>query len=1017
MILIESTVLGRVVTGLAFQLLTVLPIVAADVVLTGDTSEPAHSTFVPGQEFVLKFRISGLAPDTEEQLAVRIVDEMERPVLEVELPLVVGSNAGGRIRYEDEKWKVDILAPTNRLGFFQAFARLSSGEELPAIASRPAGYLTYAIVPSPSERVHYPARETFFGMMGAFQPALLGSSWNVRSYQVYNWGWFEPDRPGQFDETVEKNVAAMKTGGNGFPPGFEESYWFNAGGKAGSIPAYFYLFIGAPPSWAADNRTRTHLTATLTPDGEKAYREFCLKLGHLMAASFSNQPTHYYQVTAEPEYPWGFKGSPDDLMKIYEIAYTALHEADPMAVVGGPAIGILGSDQIRDLLQRGFGRYIDVLDFHPYMGGDVQPIDIDLVGRIREFKAMLAEYCDKPLLLAGTESGYNAAGDNKEMWLKKAWSDVHHNLILLGEGFWFNTSFHGADMTRKPGENTWGYYFNLDPERDFGIQKGSPKPVVPAYAAMSFLLEGHTTAGSIDWLGEDTCGYAYERSNDVVLAIWSYQPHEVTLPAGVSRVRVYDWMGNAKSVACPEGLLTLPLTREPTYVRDVAPAVWKKHGKGRPLAVTAVKTRCLPGDTLTVPCKVVHLRKKPLTGELRFIAPQGLGVSNQTRSVSLRKGGRVELNFPVTIPPSAAPGMYPLAFRLHDGETPLAGDGFLLKVEPAISIDRVIPATGGKGAGLAVTLSAPERRGTKGKLSVEMGTTGTAIKELPFVLKPGEARTQRIMLDEAPGQTVKASYRVKASTSAGAVASKEIAFEMLTVDFMKKAPVIDGSFSDWEGGTAMGLGEANLVQGAERWKGKEDLSAWVRLGWDEGGLYLACEVMDDTHWQRVGDLALDLDDGLKLGINIDPENAAAKGSQNVESGVMRRWHDFTFGMRQDKNPWIRAGRSASYDTRFAPTGELGQAELSHAIVRDGGVTRYEAAIPWALLNREKEPVAGDAVGVALVVGDRDIDPGNEGDTWQNYSVMGLFNGLHLARDFTGYGWAVLSAGAVSTQRR
>ncbi|MFA7174269.1 MAG: hypothetical protein WC340_12835 [Kiritimatiellia bacterium] len=35
-----------------------------------------------------------------------------------------------------------------------------------------------------------------------------------------------------------------------------------------------------------------------------------------------------YQITVEPEISWGFKGTVDDLLRIYQIAYPALHEAD-----------------------------------------------------------------------------------------------------------------------------------------------------------------------------------------------------------------------------------------------------------------------------------------------------------------------------------------------------------------------------------------------------------------------------------------------------------------------------------------------------------------------------------------------------------------------------------------------------------------------------------------------------------------------------------------------------------------
>lgn len=987
----------------------------ADVTLTGDTSEPNNSTFVPGEEVLLKFRILGLPSDTKEVLTVDVVDDQGRVVKDYSFPLVAASNEYSRVRYSDDMgnsnflWKVDVRVPTNRLGFFQAFAKLSSGETLPSVSSRPAGYLTYAIVPDPFERKKYPARETFFGLMGAFEPGLLGASWTVRSYQEWTWAWFEPDHPGQFEEKVKAAEAEAKASGGSFPPRFEENSWFNSAGKGGSIPAYRYMYIGTAPHWAANSQTRCHLTATLTAEGEPAFREFCLKLGRYMSAACSNEPVHYYQVTAEPEIPWGFKGSLDDLVRIYQIAYPALHEADPAAVVGGPAIGIMANDEVRGLLQRGLGQYIDVLDFHPYMGGDVQPIDVDLVGRIREFKAMVAQYAGKDLLYSGTESGYNKAGDTREDWLKKAWSDIHHNLILMGEGFWFNTSFHGADMTRKPGENTWGYYFNLDPDRDFGICKGSPKPVAPAYAALSFLLEGHKTAGPIEWLGHGTCGYAYERSNDVILALWAYEPREVSVPVGVKQVQVYDWMGNADSVTCPDGVVKLSLSREPQYIKGVSPALWGKNGKGKPLTLKPGKTRVIPGESVTIVCQLSGTLTKPISGQLVFAPAEGLGVERTSNSVTLKIDSRMEKSFSFTVPHTTKPGIYPLSFKLLDGSTPMAGAGLTLRVDPAISIDRVAPAVGKAGCGLSVSLTAAKQRAAKGKITVTSTDGALPTRELPFVLKPGQQHAFDLTWGEPLSGILHAALNIEAKTDDGAAATMDFSFDMIAAQHVRKALTMDGDLTDWADVPPLVLsGENAILTGKDRWKGPDDLSAAVRLAWDAKALYIACDVTDDTHWQRIMELGLSADDGVKVGINLDPQNASVKGSENVESGVLRRWHEFCVGARFDGKPWLRAGRAASYDPRFAPTGSYSQAELAHSVVRAGTHTHYEMAIPWSLLNREKPPVQGDTIGLALAVGDRDVDPGNEGDTWENYSALGLFGGVHNGRDIAKYGWVVLS---------
>ena len=67
----------------------------------------------------------------------------------------------------------------------------------------------------------------------------------------------------------------------------------------------------------------------LNEEGEKSYAKYCEKYAQLFAKANPNAKRHYYQTTAEPNYGWGFKGTPKDLVKIHEITYKAVHGVDP----------------------------------------------------------------------------------------------------------------------------------------------------------------------------------------------------------------------------------------------------------------------------------------------------------------------------------------------------------------------------------------------------------------------------------------------------------------------------------------------------------------------------------------------------------------------------------------------------------------------------------------------------------------------------------------------------------------
>lgn len=76
--------------------------------------------------------------------------------------------------------------------------------------------------------------------------------------------------------------------------------------------------------------------------------------------------------------------------------------------------------------------------------------------------------------------------------------------------------------------------------------------------------------------------------------------------------------------------------------------------------------------------------------------------------------------------------------------------------------------------------------------------------------------------------------------------------------------------------------------------------------------------------------------------------------------------------------------------------------MQHRVVREGTVTRYEAAIPWSLLNADKTPTSGDTLGLALVL--RDVE---KVDDTKESSALGLFGGLIPNRDIPAYGWVAL----------
>jgi hypothetical protein len=112
----------------------------------------------------------------------------------------------------------------------------------------------------------------------------------------------------------------------------------------------------------------------------------------------------------------------------------------------------------------------------------------------------------------------------------------------------------------------YGFYYSLQGGSYFP-EKAGPKSVVPAYAAMTFLVDGHKSAGGIHGLGDKAWGYKYRGPEDTIKALWSEEAKRVTVAVSGDQVEVFDWMGNSKRVPSTSGRLEVTIGPNPIYVK------------------------------------------------------------------------------------------------------------------------------------------------------------------------------------------------------------------------------------------------------------------------------------------------------------------------------------------------------------------------------------------------------------------------------------------------------------------
>ena len=187
----------------------------------------------------------------------------------------------------------------------------------------------------------------------------------------------------------------------------------------------------------------------------------------------------YWEIWNEPDFGLFFQGTPEQYLKVLEVAYGAIEEVDPEAqvLIGGVVelrkdIRDGGYDFLKKVLDAGGGDYFDVLAFHGYGYGVSYAISV--AKEIRE------EYNeDWPLWL--TEYGVHTRGDGvseeeQAEILENAIKTCHIENVLL---IWHR--LHDLPVFLYPPERA-------EREASFGILRldGSHKP---AYDVLINLLE------------------------------------------------------------------------------------------------------------------------------------------------------------------------------------------------------------------------------------------------------------------------------------------------------------------------------------------------------------------------------------------------------------------------------------------------------------------------------------------------------------------------------------------------
>ncbi len=178
-------------------------------------------------------------------------------------------------------------------------------------------------------------------------------------------------------------------------------------------------------------------------------------------------------------------------------------------------------------------------------------------------------------------------------------------------------------------------------------------------------------------------------------------------------------------------------------------------------------------------------------------------------------------------------------------------------------------------------------------------------------------------------------------------------------NFATAPPTIDGNLSEWPGTVA--ATSNNRVYSVAGWDGTADSTAVWQLAWDNGNLYVAVTVTDDTHVQSATGNQIFRGDSVDM--QFDTERDADFGN-----GLSPDDYQITL------SPGDFAGRAPSaFRYRGTASGAILDAPGGNivTVAAQQTATGYtlEAAIPWSDLNLA--PSEGLTIGLALNANDND----------------------------------------------
>ncbi|MBN8524254.1 MAG: hypothetical protein J0M02_02835 [Planctomycetes bacterium] len=367
---------------------------------------------------------------------------------------------------------------------------------------------------------------------------------------------------------------------------------------------------------------------------------------------------------------------PRKYVAIQQAAFETIKSIDPGITVVANALNCMDWIWVKEWMQLGGAKWMDVFSFHPYRG---HPDDPSMYADMKRMSGMLAEGGFKGPML--DSEFYYAANIYQE---RAGWEETHRNYYvphtdeLRAAGRTVRALIHHAALGVPACPFAPGItFFQFAPANALFLFD-----LFPAYNATARMLAGCGSGEQLETGPAFTAFLFPAAPGGPLAAVWTGQAGVVGTMRLPNRYEAFDVMGNR--IGQEELAKGIRVATDPTWLRfpagsdlaalRIALATAEVHGLGVPFSVTII-----PTGTDALAARVGSRSNRPIAGSVQVLSvPAGWTTTGKAVPfTALAAGASIDLSLPIGGVAMSDLGSFPIALQVES-------EGEQVRIEPVL---------------------------------------------------------------------------------------------------------------------------------------------------------------------------------------------------------------------------------------------------------------------------------------------------------------------------------------------